>query len=137
MKHLLVCILLAPLVALAQAPSAPPCFPLVNGYPASLPAVVSGEIGTHIYWTCSDRNGAQPYIAGWSCLKDQCSKSVLASVIYQITRASARVGTAKAMWSEYVTTNCAEARKNEDTPMGALCWERIDLMPDEIKEILK
>lgn len=114
------------LPAHAQA-TKPACYPLVNGYPVAAPRVVTGEYGTHIFWYCSDSKGSTPQSAGFSCLKDRCAASTLSAAIYAITRASARVATANAMWAEHVTFDCTPALVMEDSPRGNLCWERAAL----------
>lgn len=114
---------LAGFTAHAQA-TKPACYPMVNGYPQGLPRVVSGEFGTHIYWLCSDYKGSPPTVNGFSCLKGQCAETVLAGAILAITRASARVTTANALWDQHVVFDCTVDLAGENSPRGDLCWER-------------
>lgn len=116
-------LLLAAGLAQAQAPR-PACYPLINGYPAGVPRVEFGQVGTHVYWPCSDSKGAPPTWWGFSCPNASCSSTAaLSGVISRITRASAKVGTANAEWDKAVAYDCARVQA-EQTARGALCRER-------------
>lgn len=115
----------------------PPCYPLVNGYPQGLPRVAVGEVGTHIYWMCSDYKGSPPVVSGFSCLKDQCAETVLAGAITAVTRASAKVTTANTLWGQHVAFDCTVDLAGEDSPRGWLCWERAVKFVENKAEWLK
>lgn len=127
---------LAWLPAQAQA-TKPACYPLVNGYPVGLPHVVTGEYGTHVFWYCSDVKGSAPRSTGFSCLKDRCAAATLSAAIFAVTRASARVTTANALWAEHVTFDCTPALVMEESARGDLCWERATLQAENRAEWLK
>lgn len=125
MKKLLVVFwffLLAP-VAWAQS-VLPPCIPLVRGYPVGVPKIVTGDVGLHIFQYCSDSKGAKPQPFGLSCIKRQCSEQAMGAAIEAVTRASAKVGTAREHWDRHIKFDCTEDVRSEQTERGALCRER-------------
>ncbi len=82
-----------------------------------------GVKGLHIFWACRDSKGANVVWSGFSCLHANCSNAVLAAADKQITRASAKVATANALWDQHVKFDCNVA-KDQQTEIGALCRER-------------
>ncbi len=116
MKYLIAILLALPMLAQAQ-PAPPPCFPLVNGYSVGAPKIINTDIGTHLFWFCGDVKRTKVEVAGFSCEKARCSETALSAAIFSVTRASAKVGTAKELWATAVTLDCA-------TDTGPLCTER-------------
>lgn len=53
-----------------------------------------------------------------------CTATVLSGVVWRITRASAKVGTANAEWDKAVKFDCAKVQA-ESNQRGALCRERL------------
>lgn len=121
--------------ARAQAPR-PPCCPLINGYPASLPHIAVGAVGRHIYWACSSSKSAAPLWYGFSCIEAECNTTLAREAAARVTRASAKVGTANAEWDKAVTYTCA-AVVAEQTPRGVLCRERQALLNNNAAGWLK
>lgn len=128
---------LLPAAALAQQPAGTPpvprpaCIPLVNGYPTSLPRYEWGQQGWHIFWACSDIKAAPATWYAISCLHNVCSLKTLSAVLTQITRASAKVSTANALWDQHIAFDCAAVRQ-EPTQRGALCRERTAIFRDKL-----
>jgi hypothetical protein len=120
MKYLLSILLALPLSTHAQ-PAPPPCFPLINGYPLGAPKIIKTEVGTHLFWFCGDVKRTKVEVAGLSCEAGQCSDAAFAAAVSAVTRASAKVGTARALWAESVTVDC----KTDTRP---LCVERSSLI---------
>jgi hypothetical protein len=120
MKYLLSILLALPALAMAQV-EPPACFPLVNGYPQGVPKVIKTDIGTHLFWFCGDVKRTKVEVAGLSCEAGQCSDAAFAAAVSAVTRASAKVGTARALWAESVTVDC----KTDTRP---LCVERSSLI---------
>ncbi len=114
----------APLQAAAQSTGFPSCVPLINGYPGGGPTVVKSDTATHLFWWCQDPKDKLYYLKGFSCLKSACSVDALDTAIRDITRASAKVTTVKALWTKYVNFDCTRAIDAEQSERGALCRER-------------
>lgn len=121
MKFIIALLLFVSGLARAQVP-APPCFPMVNGTHAFSPGIVVGEVGIHVFWFCSLR-GAPPQVYGLSCLKESCSSDALHAAHTAILQATAKVTAARDAWAAHVQFDC-DAVKTEQTPRGALCRER-------------
>ena len=120
MKYLLSILLALPLSAHAQ-PAPPPCFPPINGYPVGVPKIIRTDVGTHLFWFCGDVKRTKVEVAGWSCPANQFSDAAFAAAVSAVTRASAKVSTARALWAESVTVDC----KTDTRP---LCAERSSLI---------
>ncbi len=128
---------LLPLWASAQATvPRPVCWPLVNGYPVSVPRHVAGQLGQHIYWPCSDAKGGPPTWNGLSCPTSVCSTRALGAALLAVTRASGKVGAANAEWDKAMQFDCAAVRA-EATPRGALCRERQTILAQYAAEWLR
>ena len=122
MKYLIAFLLVLPVSAHAQ-PAPPPCFPLVNGYPVGSPKVIRTQVATHLFWFCGDVKRTKVEVAGWSCPAEQCSEAVFSAAVSAVTRASAKVGTARTLWAESVPVDCA-------TDTGPMCAERNRLIQE-------
>lgn len=118
--------LLWPAAALAQSPTGSPpplpmCIPMVNGFPAGVPRWEWGDVGEHLFWPCRAKLGAPVEWFGVSCLHGSCSHRRMGDAITEITRASAKVATARRLWEQNIQFGYGVAA--EQTPRGALARE--------------
>lgn len=133
-RHLSLIVLLTALLPSAGAaqtvaasqPQLPMCIPLVNGYPAGVPRWEWGQVGEHLFWPCRAKLGAPVVWFGVSCLHGSCSHRKLGDAITEITRASAKVATAKRLWEQNIQFDYSVAL--EQTPRGALAREWADTL---------
>lgn len=123
-------LLLGALPAQAQPVKAPPCMPLVYGYPVGTPAYARGTVGQHIYWRCTDSKQSEPKWFGFSCAHGSCIQSLWAGSISTITRASAKVSTAKAEYLKHVSFDCDQPQPTGSTA-AALCAERAGILSSQ------
>lgn len=119
-------IALWPFGALAQSPAGnppplPACIPLVNGFPAGVPRWEWGQVGEHLFQPCRARLGAPVVWYGISCLHGSCKHRLLGEAMTEVTRASAKVTTARRLWEANVLFDYSVAV--EQTPRGALARE--------------
>lgn len=122
---------LLPGAAAAQAaagspPPLPMCIPLVNGYPAGVPRWEWGQVGEHLFWPCRAKLGAPVVWHGISCLHGSCSHRRMGDAITEITRASAKVSTAKRLWEQNILFGYDVAA--EQSQRGALAREWADTL---------
>jgi len=120
MKRIATAVLLAAASIAASAqgePEPPACFPLVNGYPVGTPKIIKTEVATHLFWFCGDVKRTKVELTGLSCPAGECSESAWSAAVHAVTRASAKVGTAKRLWAANVQINC-------DTDTRPMCVER-------------
>jgi hypothetical protein len=87
------------------------------------PKVIRTETATHLFWFCGDVKRTKVEVAGWSCPADQCSDAAFSAAVSAVTRASAKVGTARTLWADLVPVDCA-------TDTGPMCTERNRLIED-------
>lgn len=117
----------SPAIAQAQPSTGaapPPCFPLVNGTHTLGPRAVLGEHGIHVFWMCSPRvdQAAQEYGFSVPLAKiDQWHE--LNDAVAEISKASAKVGTAQRIYSEKIGYRCVDVAA-ERTSRGRMCRER-------------
>lgn len=123
MTKYLIALLLA-LPALAQAaPPFPECIPGVRGHPVSYPRSYSTSGYWHVAWFCLDAardKATKAHVFGFTCRAGKCDEYIFSAAVYAVTRASAKVGTARTFWNEHVRTDCTAA--TPDDP--ALCAAR-------------
>jgi len=119
----LVIFLLALFSGIAHAqPAFPDCIPGIRGHTVSAPVhQVVGEY-QHVAWFCTDAGRTRWWAAGFTCRAGSCVPEAVGRAIYDVTRASAKVGTARALWSAGVTINCAASTL--PAPDQALCDAR-------------
>ena len=115
--------LLAMVAGIAHAqPALPDCIPGVRGHTVSAPVhQVVGEY-QHVAWFCTDRDRTRWWAAGFTCRAGSCVPETVGRAIYDVTRASAKVGAARTAWNAGVIINCAASTL--PVPDQALCDAR-------------
>lgn len=126
-------LLLAPLAGWAQV-KLPPCVPLVYGHPVGMPGYARGAVGQHVFWMCTDAKGQNARWYGFSCATGSCSYDVFAASLRSITRASAKVGTAKAEYTRHIGFDC-DVPQPTGSAARALCEERQQALQNHIAVI--
>jgi hypothetical protein len=128
MKRILAAILLMVCTAAHAQSTPPPCLPTVNGYPVGEFRYQEAQVGVHVFFMCESKSDGQRMVYTLSCPWAKCSRAVFSAALISVTRASAKVGTAHALWKEHVAFDCNPAIRKEQTQRGALCREQAAIL---------
>lgn len=118
---ILVLLFLFPCAAQAQA-ALPECIPGLRGHTVSVPVHQTVGIYQHVAWFCTDAQRTRWWPAGFTCRAGACAPEVVGRAITTVTRASSKVGAARAAWNAGVTINCGATTLA--APDRALCDAR-------------
>lgn len=121
MKALIFLIALFSGISHAQ-PALPDCIPGVRGHTVSAPVHQTVGIYQHVAWFCTDATRTRWWPAGFTCRAGACAPEVVGRAITTVTRASSKVGAARAAWNAGVTINCGSTTLA--APDRALCDAR-------------
>jgi hypothetical protein len=106
----------------SDGPAPPAMYFGLNGYPLSTPKFEFTTKYKHIAWMYGDRARTGVWVTGFSCRAGHCLDAVFGEAVMEVTRASAKVRTADALWRKYVTVNCS---KPQADPLNAdMCNDR-------------